>query len=77
MGSPHQLRDEDRTSDNETDGQDHRRYLCMKYNRYLEGDSIACQDADLYCKHRSSCLIHYLDKRRRREGCRKAKEEER
>lgn len=43
------------------------RYMCMKYNRYREGEAVACQDPDLYCKFRSSCLIHYKDKRRRRD----------
>jgi hypothetical protein len=42
------------------------RYLCMKYNRYQQGKTLQCQDPDLYCKYRSSCLIHYEDKRRRR-----------
>lgn len=44
----------------------HIRYLCMKYNRHQQGEQLACQDPDLYCKYRSSCLIHYQEKRRRR-----------
>lgn len=43
------------------------RYLCMKYNRHQQGDQATCQDPDLYCKFRPSCLIHYLEKRRRRD----------
>jgi len=42
------------------------RYLCMKYNRHQQGKQITCQDPDLYCKYRSSCLIHYQEKQRRR-----------
>ncbi|GEM_PF-1514429 len=43
------------------------RYLCMKYNRHQQGEEqLACQDPDLYCKYRSSCLIHYKEKQRRR-----------
>ena len=42
------------------------RYLCMKYNRPQQGDRLACQDPDLYCKFRPGCLIHYMEKRNRR-----------
>ena len=48
------------------------RYLCMKYNRHQEGEEIACRDPDLYCKFRSSCLIHYQEKRRRKRFRREA-----
>ena len=41
-------------------------YLCMKYNRPQQGDQLACQDPDLYCKFRPACLIHYMEKRNRR-----------
>ena len=50
------------------------RYLCMKYNRHQEGEEIACRDPDLYCKFRSSCLIHYQEKHRRRKRNRSAAE---
>jgi hypothetical protein len=43
-------------------------YLCMKYNRHQQGDRLACQDPGLYCKFRPQCLIHYMEKRRRRES---------
>jgi hypothetical protein len=52
-------------AENETNHQNVR-YLCMKYNRYQQGKALKCQDPDLFCKYRSSCLIHYEDKRRRR-----------
>jgi hypothetical protein len=42
------------------------RYLCMKYNRHQVGEEPTCQDPDLYCKFRPSCLVHYMEKRRRR-----------
>lgn len=44
------------------------RYLCMKYNRYQQGDRLACQDPELYCKFRPSCLIHFKEKEDRLEG---------
>ena len=44
------------------------RYLCMKYNRHQEDGAIACQDPDLYCKFRPQCMIHYMEKRRRRQA---------
>jgi len=50
----------------ESAGENPVRYLCMKYNRYQEGDAVACRDPDLYCKFRPQCLIHYKDKRRRK-----------
>ena len=54
-------------SEAEKDTDDHKiRYLCMKYNRHQQGGHLACQDPDLYCKYRSSCLIHYKEKQRRR-----------
>lgn len=43
-------------------------YLCMKYNRPQQGDLLACQDPELYCKFRPSCLIHYMEKRNRRKS---------
>ena len=49
-----------------TTGETPVRCLCMKYNRYQEGETVACQDPDLYCKFRPQCLIHFMDKRRRR-----------
>ena len=41
-------------------------YLCMKTNRYQQGDRLACQDPGLYCKYRSACLIHFKEKEDRR-----------
>ena len=55
-------------TDEETARADNVRYLCMKYNRHQQGDHIACQDPQLYCKFRPQCLIHYTEKRNRRKS---------
>ena len=39
-------------------------YLCMKHNKYLCEECLACQDPDIYCKFRSSCAIWFLTKRK-------------
>ncbi len=44
-----------------------KRLPCAKYNRDQDGDNPRCSDPDLYCKHRTSCLIHFMEKSRRRE----------
>ena len=58
--------DPEKTTEPANEGQI--RYLCMKYNVHQEGDRMACRDPDLYCKFRPACLIHYQEKRRRRQG---------
>lgn len=42
-------------------------YLCMKYNRHQQGPDLACQDPELYCKYRTSCLIHFKEKQDRQD----------
>jgi hypothetical protein len=37
-------------------------YFCAKYNRYLCAACMACADPNLFCKHRTSCIIHELEK---------------
>jgi hypothetical protein len=50
----------------ETADEENISYLCMKYNRHQQGDRLACQDPDLYCKYRPACLIHFKEKEDRR-----------
>ncbi len=35
---------------------------CMKFNRYQDSQDPRCADPELYCKHRTSCLIHFMEK---------------
>ena len=35
---------------------------CMKYNRYQDSREPRCADPELYCKYRTSCLIHFMEK---------------
>lgn len=51
----------------ETAGEENISYLCMKYNRHQNGDSLACQDPGLYCKFRPACLIHFKEKENRQD----------
>ncbi|MDJ0719987.1 MAG: hypothetical protein QNJ04_00050 [Desulfobacterales bacterium] len=46
---------------------DHPQLLpCAKYSRYQDSREPRCSDPELYCKHRSSCLIHCMEKIRKR-----------
>lgn len=38
-------------------------YQCMKHNIYLCEECLECRDPDIYCKFRSSCPIHFMDKK--------------
>jgi hypothetical protein len=40
--------------------------LCQKYNRDVDGQEPRCGDPDLYCKYRTACLIHFMQKNRER-----------
>ncbi len=37
-------------------------YHCAKYQQYLCADCLRCSDPKIYCKFRSACLIHFLEK---------------
>ena len=39
---------------------------CAKYDRYQDRRDPRCSDPELYCKHRSACLIHFMEKSQRR-----------
>jgi hypothetical protein len=62
------VKDGDSKASEETASGGNISYLCMKYNRQQQGDQLACQDPDLYCKFRTQCLIHYKEKRNRRKS---------
>ena len=37
-------------------------YRCQKHEIYLCEACLACRDPNIYCKHRSSCVISFLQK---------------
>ncbi len=41
-------------------------YPCRKHGVEMCAACMHCKDPDLYCKFRSACLIHFMDKERRR-----------
>jgi hypothetical protein len=38
-------------------------YLCQKHDFYLCEECLRCSDPDIYCKFRSSCVIHFLTRK--------------
>jgi hypothetical protein len=40
-------------------------FICSKYGQRMPEASAACKDPKLYCKFRTSCLIHFMEKQRR------------
>ncbi len=38
---------------------------CAKYGRNQDSRDARCSDPELYCKHRASCLIHFMEKSQR------------
>lgn len=42
------------------------RFQCLKYNIWLCDECLSCRDPGLYCKHRTSCPIWFIEKRRNR-----------
>ncbi len=41
-------------------------YRCMKHEIYMCEDCMHCRDPEIYCKFRSSCPIHFMDKETKR-----------
>lgn len=41
-------------------------YICMKHQIYLCEECLECRDPKIYCRHRSSCPIWFMAKRRER-----------
>ena len=35
-------------------------YKCMKHEIAMCTQCLKCRDPELYCKHRSSCAIHFM-----------------
>ena len=40
-------------------------YYCSKHQHYLCEECLKCADPEIYCKFRSSCLIHFLEKEKK------------
>ena len=47
-------------------------YICSKHQTKMCAACARCQDPELYCKFRPSCMIHFMDKERRRAAKRRA-----
>ncbi len=45
---------------------DRQTYPCRKYGIEVCSACLRCKDPDLYCKFRSACLIHFMEKEQRR-----------
>lgn len=43
-------------------------YVCLKHGYFLCEDCLACGDPKLYCTHRPSCIIHFLTRKKRKDG---------
>ena len=35
-------------------------YHCQKHNLDMCEECMRCRDPELYCKHRTACVIHFL-----------------
>lgn len=40
-------------------------YFCSKLKYYLCHECVRCVDPKIYCKFRTSCVIHFLEKEKR------------
>ena len=40
-------------------------FMCMKHDVYLCDECLTCRDPNIYCKHRSSCVIWFMQKRQK------------
>ena len=36
------------------------RYVCLKHEVHLCEECRCCVDPELYCRHRTACVIHYM-----------------
>ncbi|MBW2369252.1 MAG: hypothetical protein JRH15_15375 [Deltaproteobacteria bacterium] len=50
-------------------------FICLKHNVYLCEGCLTCRDPEIYCKHRSSCPIWFIDKHQKGWDSEKAEEE--
>ncbi len=44
---------------------------CEKYKESMEAEEAECRHPDDYCQTRTSCMIQFLEKERKREEARK------
>jgi len=51
-------------------------YRCQKYNCDRNGGAPCCPDPELYCKFRSACVIHFIQKEAARAARQDATEED-
>lgn len=40
-------------------------YSCLKHGYFLCDECLECGDPKLYCTYRSSCLIHFLTRKKK------------
>jgi len=48
---------------------------CEKYKDKVDPDKPVCRHPDDYCQFRTSCIIHFMEKERRREQDRQKNKE--
>jgi hypothetical protein len=41
-------------------------YRCLKFQTEMCAACLKCKDPELYCKFRSACLIHFMEKEQQR-----------
>ena len=41
--------------------------VCEKYKESMDSETAACHHPDDYCSTRSSCMINFMEKERKRE----------
>ena len=42
-------------------------YRCEKHQVDVSEENPTCKDPELYCKFRPSCIIHFLERERKKE----------
>ena len=50
--------------------------LCEKYKEKVDSDQARCSHPVEYCRFRTSCMIHFMEKENEREERRRKQEEE-
>lgn len=41
---------------------------CLKFNEKMPAENAECRHPDDYCKYRTSCIIFFMEKEKKREG---------
>ena len=44
------------------------RFQCQKHQIYMCEECLRCRDPEIYCKFRSACPIHFIEKEEKRNG---------